>query len=86
MPKLSDLLQQRSRVAQEMREIADNPNGTGGDISEEQNQRFDTLKSDLTKLDKDIERHQFIDEAEHHHTSSIGGGGGGVRWSQEIGQ
>jgi len=44
MPKKSELLQQRSRVASEMCEIADNPGGTDGDLSSEQEQRFDALK------------------------------------------
>ena len=61
---MKDLLEQRSLIVAEMRGITKNPNGAGGDLSTEQAQRFDQMKTDLSGIEKRIERQAFIDEAD----------------------
>lgn len=62
--KLKDLLEKRFQVVAAMRQIADNPQGQGGDLSEDQAHKFDEMRADLTSLEKQIERRQIIDEVE----------------------
>lgn len=62
--KLKDLLEKRSQVIAAMRQITDNPQGQGGDLSEDQAHKFDEMRADLTSLEKQIERRQIIDEVE----------------------
>jgi HK97 family phage major capsid protein len=62
--KLRDLMEQRGRIVADMRGITEKPLGDGGDLNAEQAQRFDTLKTELTGLEKRIERQGFLDEAE----------------------
>jgi len=61
---LRDLNETRARIVAEMRGITDKPMGDGGDLNAEQAQRFDTLKGDLSGIEKRIERQAFMDEAE----------------------
>jgi HK97 family phage major capsid protein len=61
---LRELLQKRGAITVEMRSIADKPSGENGDLSAEQETRFGTLKTELAAVEKQIERQQFIDEAE----------------------
>ena len=61
---LRDLIENRTSIVHEMRGITEKPTGDGGDLSAEQSQRFDTLKGELYKLEKRIERQSFLDEAE----------------------
>jgi HK97 family phage major capsid protein len=61
---MKELLERRSRIVEEMRAITNAPTGTGGDLSAEQSTRFDTLKTELAGLEKNIERRQLIDAAE----------------------
>lgn len=62
--KLKDLQERRAILVGEMRQITEKPAGTGGDLSTEQTQRFDTLKAELQTVEKSIERQAFIDEAD----------------------
>lgn len=62
--KLKDLLEKRSQVVAAMRQITDNPQGQGGDLSEDQAHKFDEMRADLASLEKQIERRQIIDEVE----------------------
>ena len=62
--KLKDLLEKRSRIVADMRAITEAPAGDGGDLSAEQSAKFDALKGELAALEKQIERRQFLDEAE----------------------
>lgn len=62
--KLSELLERRSQVISEMRGITASPSGDGGDLSAEQSTKFDSLKSSLESIEKNIERQRVIDEAE----------------------
>jgi HK97 family phage major capsid protein len=61
---MRNLAEQRSTIVKEMRSLTDSPSGDGGDLSDEQAQRFDTLKTDLGKLESRIERQQAVDDAE----------------------
>ena len=62
--KLKDLLEKRARHVKEMRAIADNPEGAGGDLSQDQAKRFDEIKGELESTEKAIERQRLLDEAE----------------------
>ena len=62
--KTKDLLERRSAVVAAMRGLTEAPTGDGGDLSNEQATKFDTLKAELTALEKSIERQQLVDEAE----------------------
>jgi hypothetical protein len=46
------------------RDLTDAPAGTDGDLSDEQEERFDELKGELAKLDRRIERQQLLDDAD----------------------
>lgn len=61
---MRQLLEKRNKAVEEMRHIAANPEGEGGDLSEAQETRFHNLKVDLEKLEKRIERQQLVDDAE----------------------
>jgi HK97 family phage major capsid protein len=62
--RTKDLLERRSRIVADMRSLTETPTGDGGDLSSEQAMKFDNLKSELTALEKSIERQQVVDEAE----------------------
>jgi len=61
---MRELLAKRSSVAQEMRSIVEKPEGSNGDLSEAQEVRFSSLKAEIEKLEKSIERQSLIDETE----------------------
>ncbi len=61
--KLADLQAKKSKLTREMRSLADNP-ADNGDLSAEQEERFQTLKSELEGVEKKIERQQYLDELE----------------------
>ena len=58
------LLERRSRLIAEMRALTTSPAGEGGDLSAEQNTKFDSLKAELETVERQIERQRFVDEAE----------------------
>jgi HK97 family phage major capsid protein len=58
------LLEKRTAIVAEMRSLAVAPAGEGGDLSAEQETRFNALKGELEALEKRIERQALIDEAE----------------------
>jgi HK97 family phage major capsid protein len=62
--KMTDLLERRTRTIADMRSITETPAGDGGDLSNEQATKFDTMKAELQTLEKSIERQRLIDEAE----------------------
>lgn len=66
--RLSELLEKRSSLINEMRSITASPAGEGGDLSDEQSAKFDSLKSSLESLEKSIERQRIIDDAERRMT------------------
>lgn len=57
-----ELLEQRSRIVAAMHEIANGPKGQGGDLTEEQAERFDNLESELRGVDSKIDRQRKLDE------------------------
>ena len=63
---MKDLLEARAATVAAMREIADAPKGTGGDLSEDQAEKFDQLKGELAGVEKSIERQTVLDTAERH--------------------
>jgi HK97 family phage major capsid protein len=62
--KIADLSERRALLVSEMRSITEKPAGQGGDLSAEQSQRFDGLKTELESIEKSINRQRLIDEAE----------------------
>ena len=50
-----------TRLREQMREIADAPKGEGGDLTQDQAEKFDTLKGELAAVDKRIERQSILD-------------------------
>lgn len=59
-----DLLERRTSLVSEMRSITSLANGDGGDLSAEQATKFDSMKSQLEALEKQIERQHFLDDTE----------------------
>ena len=64
MKRLSDIIEQRGKLVADMRKIADNPKGEGGDLAKDQAEQFERMKGDLASLEKRIERQQVLDDAE----------------------
>jgi HK97 family phage major capsid protein len=62
--RLKDLRAKRARITTDLRTLADNPAGEGGDLSEEQRSRFDALKVELETTEGAITRAEFLDDAE----------------------
>ena len=62
--KLKDLQDRRGRVVSEMRSLTDAPEGSNGDLSDAQAQRFDELRAENERLETQITRQQAIDDAE----------------------
>jgi len=62
--RLRDLRDRHGKLVAEMRAIVDKPEGDGGDLSAQQQQRFDELKSEATNLEKQMERRAFLDDME----------------------
>ncbi len=76
--RLSELLQRRTQVVAEMRSLTGNPAGEGGDLSTEQTTKFDSLKTELEGIEKQIERQQILDAAERRmNGEQIAGSGDG---------
>ena len=61
---LRQLLEKRSALVADMRGLTSAPAGEGGDLSLEQENRFNTMKADLESLEKQIQRQALLDEAE----------------------
>lgn len=74
--KISDLIEERARTVAALREIADAPKGTGGDLTEDQATKFDALKGDLAGVEKRIERQTILDEADRRMGGEPINGGG----------
>ncbi len=82
--KMKDLLEARARTVAAMREIADNPEGDGGDLSDDQAKRFDTFKTDLDQVEKRIERQAIVDEADRRVNGQQVAGTGDARLDMEM--
>lgn len=59
-----DLLERRASLVTEMRTLTQQASGDGGDLSTEQAEKFNGMKSQLEAVEKQIERQRLIDEAE----------------------
>lgn len=58
------LLEKKGEIVEEMRGLIASPTGDGGDLSPEQDARFDTLKGELAGMKKRISRQALLDEAD----------------------
>ena len=61
---MRQLLEKRSKIVSDMRAITEAPQGEGGDLTAEQQNLFNALKSELGKADAQIERQAVLDDAE----------------------
>jgi HK97 family phage major capsid protein len=61
---LRELLERRSRIVEEMRAMTKAPAGEGGDLSADQATKFESFKTELAGVEKQIERQQLLDDAE----------------------
>jgi HK97 family phage major capsid protein len=82
--KMKDLLERRTRIIADMRSITETPTGDGGDLSNEQATKFDTMKADLQTLEKSIDRQRLIDEAERRMNGEHVAGTGDNRFDVEL--
>jgi HK97 family phage major capsid protein len=62
--KMHELTEQRGKLVHEMRTIANAPKGSNGDLSKEQSEQFDRLKSEVTGIEARIERARGLEELE----------------------
>lgn len=74
---LRELMERRNRTVAAMREIANEPKGAGGDLSDEQEERFGQLKGELVGIEKKLERQQLLDEVERRMEGQTVSGGDG---------
>lgn len=81
---MKDLLESRARLVGTMREMNEHPEGANGDLSDEQNKRFDEFKLGLASIDKQIERQALIDEAERRMQGERISGTGDNRLDDEL--
>ena len=49
--RLKDLRAKRAKITADLRELANNPGGDGGDLSAEQQTRFDELRAEIETTD-----------------------------------
>lgn len=83
---LNELMQKRSEYVQAMRALSDNPQGEGGDLSQEQATRFDEIRSNLEGVEKSIERAQAVENAERRMDGAPLHTGGGDSYEAQLGQ
>lgn len=81
---LKDLMERRSKIINAMRQLTASPAGNGGDLSEEQAAKFDEMRADLTKVEKDIERAQVMADAERRMQGQPVAGSGDDRFDVEV--
>jgi len=79
-----DLLEKRANLVSEMRQITTAANGDGGDLSAEQSQKFDSFKTQLEALEKQIQRQHFLDDAERRMAGEPINGNGDHRLDAEL--
>ena len=81
---IRDLQERRALIVTEMRGLTEKPTGTGGDLSAEQAQKFDTLKAELDGIEKRIGRQQVLDETERRMQGQQIAGSGDDRLDEEL--
>lgn len=84
MKTLREMLEKRAGLIGQMRELTGAPAGDAGDLSAEQSTKFDNLKTELTALEKRIERQQLIDESERRMQGTPITGSGDNRLDKEL--
>lgn len=62
--RMKDLQDRRAHIVQEMRSIADSPQGDNGELTAEQAEKFDALRSENERLEQDIERARALEDSE----------------------
>lgn len=62
--KVRELRENRAKTVEAMRALSDNPGGDNGDLSADQADKFDQLRADNERLEKQIERQAALDDAE----------------------
>lgn len=80
--KLKDLQEKRGQLVAEMRSLTDNPKGDGGDLSEEQSTRFDGLKTELERIETNMERARSLEDAERRMQGAPVSGSEERQWDQ----
>jgi len=82
--RLHEMQEKRSAIVAEMRAVTAEPAGEDGDLSAEQNKRFETLKGELAAVEKKIERQALIDEAERRAAGTPIHGTGDQRFDEAL--
>lgn len=59
---LRELIEKRNSCAEQMRGLVESADATGGDLSEDQERRFNALKEEAAGLEKRIERQTAVDD------------------------
>ena len=62
--KTKDLLERRNALVGSMRQLTEAPSGEGGDLSNEQAEKFDDMKGEVAALEKSIDRQRALDDIE----------------------
>ncbi|MBX6376547.1 MAG: phage major capsid protein [Acetobacteraceae bacterium] len=81
-----NLLERRAAIAAEMRGILDKPAGENGDLSAEQEQRFNALKGEADALEQRIQRQAAVDDLERRMAGQPMGGTGDRHLDRELQQ
>jgi HK97 family phage major capsid protein len=79
-----DLTEKRANLVTEMRTITTAPNGEAGDLSAEQNEKFDMLKTELLRIEKQLERQRYLDEQERRMAGESLSGHGDTHLDHEL--
>ncbi|MGH7794110.1 MAG: phage major capsid protein [Candidatus Binatia bacterium] len=74
-----DLLERRASLVTEMRSITNSPGGDGGDLSAEQGEKFNSMKTQLEQVEQQLARQKYLDEAERRMQGESLSGGHGDR-------
>lgn len=73
--KIKDLRAKRAKITADLRELVNAPAGEGGDLSAEQQTRFDELRAEIETTERAIVRAEFVEDAERRSTGTPIGGG-----------
>ena len=83
--KTKDLMERRGRLVADMRQLTEAPSGEGGDLSHRTRlTKFDTMKAELTAIEKQVDRQRHLDEAERRMNGETIAGSGDNRLDAEL--
>ena len=83
--KTKDLMEKRGRLVADMRQLTEAPSGEGGDLSHRTRPtKFDTMKAELTAIEKQVDRQRHLDEAERRMNGETIAGSGDGRLDNEL--